>query len=792
MPEKQSWKKRCFQITCCIVTALLLTVWVWLIITAYTKAAGSIPLPHPTTPSTTTPPAIQCQNNGTFRDGICICLDEWKGDYCEIANFCEESFSCEMTDCRTNVTFDRILIGRYGYSKEQCQDSSTNMERPKATRLCSEINGMPTFGKPVFVSCNESLDTLKTEVENVTSDLELRRIAEKMQVLTAQPQQLDSNNIATAANITGQIFLKTEEFNTTETSEAAAVAIITVSQLLDANDTSFDDNGSTYDAVVKLTQSLEVFSLHNSTNDTQVVQPNLAVQSLSINQGRNHGILFTSLRGLNETLVSSRVRVNNNASDMEANPNADIQIFLNVSTEEGVPGRIGFLLYQNAKFFSSKKYEQTKSFSRRIVSGSITNGRLNKVELLFRAEDLPPFTFLNDYSCVSWNYSEKEWSTLGCTKDGNETHFLLCSCSHTTNFAVLMNFKYNYRYADPLDIISKIGCGLSIVGLFFTILFHVSTRKTRKTSVTWIWVNLCLSMLIVNIIFLCGITNENKQEGSRANSTKNQILVSDVTHPTSEDNPLCTVVAALLHYFLLSTFIWTAVFAVQMYFRLRTTLGQLPKHFMWFAYGFGWGLPAVVMPITFAATFEKDNITTYRQEEFCWLAALGVQGKFQFSKPLFAAFLLPVGIILVVNIVIFLILTVQIFWKDNAHLRSTRKKSNMKKFMSTLSVAVLFGITWSLGYLTLIEHDVIRIVFSFVFCIINATQGLQIFILFVVRSSSFKEKMTPVIDYLSSVRIYLHSKTIFLDRVINTNTQESYRQLDSFSSSAWLSSSETN
>jgi hypothetical protein len=42
--------------------------------------------------------------------------------------------------------------------------------------------------------------------------------------------------------------------------------------------------------------------------------------------------------------------------------------------------------------------------------------------------------------------------------------------------------------------------------------------------------------------------------------------------------------------------------------------------------------------------------------------------------------------------------------------------------LSTLSIAVVFGITWVLSYFMLINNDDIRIIFSYIFCLFNTTQ----------------------------------------------------------------------
>lgn len=105
---------------------------------------------------------------------------------------------------------------------------------------------------------------------------------------------------------------------------------------------------------------------------------------------------------------------------------------------------------------------------------------------------------------------------------------------------------------------------------------------------------------------------------------------------------------------------------------------------------------------------------------------------------------------LITNIVIFIVITVKVLWKNNQNLTSTKKVSSLKKILSTLSIAVVFGVTWILAYAMLINDDNIRIVFSYIFCLLNTTQGLQIFILYTVRTKVFQSEASKVLKSLSS------------------------------------------
>jgi hypothetical protein len=116
-------------------------------------------------------------------------------------------------------------------------------------------------------------------------------------------------------------------------------------------------------------------------------------------------------------------------------------------------------------------------------------------------------------------------------------------------------------------------------------------RKVRKTSVTWVLVSLCISMLIFNLLFVFGIENSNKDlktsdSGTDTDFGKNEMLTSDII---DTPNPKCTAIAALLHYFLLVTFTWNGLNATQLYFLLIRTMKPLPRHFILFISLIGWG-----------------------------------------------------------------------------------------------------------------------------------------------------------------------------------------------------------
>ncbi|KAL9866846.1 LOW QUALITY PROTEIN: adhesion G-protein coupled receptor G7 [Geothlypis trichas] len=165
--------------------------------------------------------------------------------------------------------------------------------------------------------------------------------------------------------------------------------------------------------------------------------------------------------------------------------------------------------------------------------------------------------------------------------------FLGNKCNHTTNFAVLMEFHIKYKYENLLDYISYIGVGLSMAGLVIIICFQILTRKTPNLSVKWMLASLCFSVLVCNIIFISEIESQISRKCSK-DTTRcyQQYLPYDATSTTTSDrvdtptDSWCTLVAVLLHYFLLAAFLWSALSSALLYLLLLRGTKPLPGCFL--------------------------------------------------------------------------------------------------------------------------------------------------------------------------------------------------------------------
>ncbi|XP_051797947.1 adhesion G-protein coupled receptor G7-like [Acanthochromis polyacanthus] len=403
------------------------------------------------------------------------------------------------------------------------------------------------------------------------------------------------------------------------------------------------------------------------------------------------------------------------------------------------------------------------------------------VEMMFRPT-LPSGSTLHDFSCVFWSFSLQDWSTTGCSKGNAADGVLRCFCNHTTNFAALFSFRENYDYAEALDIISIIGLSVSILGLVVTIIFYIREKFRRKSGEQNLLNSelavlcVCCSLLAFIITFLSGVHNSSRPSDGKlgVNDQTNEVLPSD-EHVEPDRGP-CTAVTALLHFFLLATFTWNSLYGTQLGLLIWSMRRSLPPYWTALSMTVGWGIPAVVMAITLVVTYRVDDPLGYRQEEFCWLAALDTNKHFSFRKPMFLGFILPVGLILIYNIIL-LILTSVITCKVDPNLTSTNQLSLTRKVLVSFSLAVMLGLSWTLGYLVLVTTGQAHLVFSIIFCILTTTQGFQIFILFTARTPAFRATFQRSIHYVSSISLPLKTKTYFLWKDEgNSSTTETYRE----------------
>ncbi|XP_071483571.1 uncharacterized protein [Diadema antillarum] len=295
--------------------------------------------------------------------------------------------------------------------------------------------------------------------------------------------------------------------------------------------------------------------------------------------------------------------------------------------------------------------------------------------------------------CSFWNYDIGAWSQEGCEVDFfNDTH-VQCSCSHLTNFAVLMqvaDIELSARHAAISDVISTTGCALSIAGALLTICIYLLLRL--KSDRVLIHANLCVAVGAAQVVFLCLDA-----------SFKSQVA--------------CTVVATLLYYFYMAAFCWMLIEGVNLYLKAVIVFSK-PGSKMRVYLTIGWGCPLI--PLVVILGYYRGQLgddVTQVPNPTCFLRPDDHSIWF---------FIVPVLSIIMLN----LFLVARVVWEivklaGGPHVinnRITRAKHGVKACVILLPV---MGLTWLFGVLWMNGGTV---VFMYLFTVFNSLQGVFIFL----------------------------------------------------------------
>uniref|UniRef100_A0A8C3AER8 Adhesion G protein-coupled receptor L2 n=1 Tax=Cyclopterus lumpus TaxID=8103 RepID=A0A8C3AER8_CYCLU len=377
-----------------------------------------------------------------------------------------------------------------------------------------------------------------------------------------------------------------------------------------------------------------------------------------------------------------------------------------LNSRNGV-AKLVFVLYKNLGQFLSAENSTIKmaneAYGRNVsvaVNSDIIAASINKESsrvfindpVIFTLEHIDMEHYFNS-NCSFWNYSERSmmghWSTQGCKLlDSNRTH-TTCSCSHLTNFAILMAHREisvnDGEHELLLTVITRVGIVVSLVCLtisIFTFCFFRGLQSDRNT----IHKNLCINLFIAELIFLIGI---------------------DMTEPRIG----CAIIAGILHFFFLASFSWMCLEGVQLYLMLVEVFESEYSRKKYY-YVSGYLFPAIVVGVSAAIDYRS-----YGTKKACWLS---VDNHFIWS------FIGPVTFIIMLNL-IFLVITMYKMVKHSTTLKpDSSRLENIKSWvMGAFALLCLLGLTWSFGLFFINEAS---IVMAYLFTIFNTFQGMFIFI----------------------------------------------------------------
>ncbi|KAM4537381.1 adhesion G protein-coupled receptor L3 isoform 3-T4 [Odontesthes bonariensis] len=399
-----------------------------------------------------------------------------------------------------------------------------------------------------------------------------------------------------------------------------------------------------------------------------------------------------------------------------------IHLSANTLKQHGRNGeiRIAFVLYKHIGVYLSTENASMKFGSEAmatnysvIVNSPVITAAINKDSNKVYLSDPVIFTIRHlqqseenfNPNCSFWSYSRRTmtgyWSTQDCRLLGTNRTHTTCSCTHLTNFAVLMA-HVDVKNTDPvhdllLDVITWVGILLSLVCLLislFTFCFFRGLQSDRNT----IHKNLCISLFIAESLFLVGINRG--------------------------DQPIaCAVFAALLHFFFLAAFTWMFLEGVQLYIMLVEVFESEHSRRRYF-YLVGYGVPALIVAVSAAVDYRS-----YGTDRVCWL---------RLDTYFIWSFIGPATLIIMLNVIFLGIALYKMFHHTAILKPDSGCLDNIKSWViGAIALLCLLGLTWAFGLMYVNESTVVM---AYLFTIFNSLQGMFIFIFHCVLQKKVRKE----------------------------------------------------
>ncbi|XP_051541847.1 adhesion G-protein coupled receptor G4 [Myxocyprinus asiaticus] len=370
--------------------------------------------------------------------------------------------------------------------------------------------------------------------------------------------------------------------------------------------------------------------------------------------------------------------------------------------------RIQFQFYGVPSLFQTK--EEMKKLNTYVVSASVTNatGPIKNLKeyIVITLHHLKAKRHDQDVQCVFWDFNKNDgyggWNPNGCWTYNVSNDYTTCLCDHLTHFGVLLDVSrtpIDAKNEKILTLITYMGCGVSSCFLGITVLTYTLLEKLRRDYPSKILLNLSLALLGLNLTFLI-------------NSWISSFGIYG----------LCIAVATALHYFLLTSFTWMGLGAVNMYFALVKVFNvYVPSYILKFCL-LGWGIPLIICGFVLAIKrdaygmiMSDSQMTLDDSDMFCWV---------QDDVVFYVSVVSYIALILLCNGSIFLVVLIQIRNMQVNQPAGTRSDL-LKDLRAVASLTFLLGLTWAVAFLA---WGPVKVFLLYLFSILNSLQGFFIFV----------------------------------------------------------------
>lgn len=414
----------------------------------------------------------------------------------------------------------------------------------------------------------------------------------------------------------------------------------------------------------------------------------------------------------NETAADDVAHETNDEPQLLAQPSPDVRIVITV--------------YYNDLLFQEYKNVTHAKSSGKIISVSIPGYGPNLPALMPIYVKSHNYTSDGAKMCGYWNFRNRNgWSDDGCeyvasSKNTNTTAgidpVILCACSHLTHFSflVLGTYVHSIRTDDEdviieahhvaLDMITLLGCSLSLLGIFGIAVTALVFRSWREKPSSKVLLQLS-GAVGLQMVLLCFINTENSAV---------QLVLDDKWFA-------CMALGASLQYSILVAFSWMLITAYLQFMRYVKVLGQTrASRFFFKSFLIGWMIPLIpVLLVMIVAPHSYVQGIKTTSTGICypsgWALYLGV--------------ILPIGLIILGNLIIFLLVIYNILYGPGGKLRTNERDLTLSQLRLSVFLFFLLGLTWIFGFLASTKAGLI---FSYLFCLTATIQGFVLFVYFII------------------------------------------------------------
>ncbi|KAG7491248.1 hypothetical protein MATL_G00001060 [Megalops atlanticus] len=416
------------------------------------------------------------------------------------------------------------------------------------------------------------------------------------------------------------------------------------------------------------------------------------------------------------SITTEKIEVQTFAIGPEANLTETLQLksrdnileidLLGIAKNNNGSAAVVFIAYANmedvlkARLFKMDN-DTIKTMMSNVISASLPNTKnttLPKpVNFTLRHLKVDPE---GNLTCVYWNQSR--WIVDGCElTETNATH-TVCTCNHLSTFALIMQTDGPPEDDSLLKLISLIALSVGLLFLALAILTFILCRWNPKVSNT-ARLNLSICLFLAHLLFL--------------------LVQSFLSH--IQKHKVCAVIAGVLHFLFLSSFVWMFLEALQLFLLVRNLQEVRIIQQEGIHWGFllliGYGVPCLVVGVSAGLVPEG-----YGSDQ-CWLKT---------DEGFIWSFLGPVCFILAVNVILFITIIGYLWFalagrnKEISQLKDTRMM-----VVKAIFQFIILGCPWIFGFFVNNSK-----VLEYLFLLITSQQGTFIFLVHCVLRKEVQEQ----------------------------------------------------